>query len=140
MRSELSERLEAAVFMLAGNGPLKDRLAQVFREHLDHVDGKELPEDMQQEFQAMSQAMHCARALPGDSVISASARKLSPVDAERYAGLIVRLWARRLRTLAEATPAMRETLRAVEPTPLAALLSIEAAAPSQRGGARVTRA
>lgn len=154
MRDELLEHLEASVVLLVGHGSLKDRLAQVFREHLDQVDGAELPEDLQGEFQEMTRAMHCARALPGDSVISASARKLSPGDAERYANLIVRMWARRLRGVAEAPVAVpavapavavasavaRETRRAVDPAALAALLTIEAGAPVQRGGARVSRA
>ena len=41
----------------------------------------------------MARVMHGARALPGDSVVRASIRKLSNEEAQRYAGLILRSYA-----------------------------------------------
>jgi hypothetical protein len=46
------------------------------------------------EFQELITALHRERALPGDTVLRASLRKLSTVEAGRYAKLIIRTYAR----------------------------------------------
>jgi hypothetical protein len=106
MESSISHRLEAAVVRLAGDGSLKDRLAAAYGEHLDTISELELPGEVQHEYDQMSKTMHLARALPGDSVVRASVRKLSNEEALRFAALIVRMYALRLQppTRIGATP------------------------------------
>ncbi|HEX9473954.1 MAG TPA: hypothetical protein VF931_07180 [Steroidobacteraceae bacterium] len=126
MDTSLSDRLEAAVLLLAGHGTLKDRLASAFREHLDDIDELELPGEVQAEYAQMSRTMHLARALPGDNVVRASVRKLSSEEALRFSALIVRMHTLRMKSLIAGTkmPArIGATPRAT--TSLVSLLTIE---------------
>ena len=126
MHSAISSQLEAAVLALVGHGALKDRLCTAYCEHLDGVGEQDLPEELQDEFAAMTRVMHGARALPGDSVVRASIRKLSNDEAERYAALIVRLHSLRVQELAATQRTVPRTLSPpLETTPLAALLALE---------------
>jgi hypothetical protein len=89
---DLSARLEAAALSLTGTGPIKDRLCDAYCAHLEDVKATDLPEECGAEFGAMIQALHRARALPGEHVVKASVRKLSNDEARRYAELVVRLY------------------------------------------------
>jgi len=143
MQSALSAQLEAATLGLVGDGTLKDRLCAAFCDHLDDISELDLPEEVQEEFAAMARVMHGARALPGDSVVRASIRKLSNDQAQRYAGLILRTYVLRIRELAatartsprSANPTREDTSR--ESTPLALLLALEN---GTQGGRRPKRA
>jgi hypothetical protein len=138
MHSALSVHLEAAVTALVGNGTLKDRLCTAWCEHLDGLSVHEMPEEAQDEFEALTRVMHGARALPGDSVVRASIRKFSNDEAERCAALILRLYRLRIEELT-ATPRVpaRAASAPRESTPLAALLALEGGA---RSGARAKQA
>ena len=127
MHSALSAQLEAAVLTLVGHGTLKDRLCAAYCDHLDDIREQDLPAEVQAEFSAMSRALHGARALPGDSVVRASVRKLSTEQAQAFAALIVRCYLLRLRELAATPvgPARLGTAARSNPPPLAALLAIE---------------
>ena len=92
MNSALADQLEAAVTALATHGALKDRLSTAYCNHLEDIDLQDLPLEAQQDFAELSKAMHAAHALPGDSIVRASVRKLSNEEAHRYATLIVRLY------------------------------------------------
>jgi hypothetical protein len=139
MQSALSAQLEAATLALVGDGTLKDRLCAAFCDHLDDIAEAELPEEVQEDFAAMARVMHGARALPGDSVVRASIRKLSSEEAQRYAGLILRTYALRIRELAStARTSPRAANAPREGTPLAALLALESGA--SRGGTRPKQA
>jgi hypothetical protein len=59
--------------------------------HVEDIEASELPE-LGAEFEQMMKALHSERALPGDSVVRASVRKLSPNDVRYYAELLVRLY------------------------------------------------
>jgi hypothetical protein len=143
MQSALSAQLEAATLALVGDGTLKDRLCAAFCEHLDDISELDLPEEVQEEFAAMARVMHGARALPGDSVVRASIRKLSNDQAQRYASLILRTYVLRVRELAatartsprSASPTREDASR--ESTPLALLLALEN---GTQGGRRPKRA
>ena len=138
MQSALSAQLEAAALLLVGDGTLKDRLCAAFCDHLDDIVELELPEEVQEEFAAMTRVMHGARALPGDSVLRASIRKLSSEEAQRYAGLILRTYGLRIRELAATARSSPRTASAPpETTPLAALLALEG---GSRGGTRSKQA
>jgi hypothetical protein len=94
LMASLTERLEAAAFALAGQGAIKDRLADAYINHLADLEVRDFPRELRDEFAEFVEAMHRERALPGDSVIKASLRKLSNADASRYATLIVRSYGR----------------------------------------------
>jgi hypothetical protein len=89
---DLSTRLEAAALSMTGPGNIKDRLLDAYSSHLEDVQESDLPGALSGEFAEMSQALHRARALPGDDVVKASVRKLSNDEAKRYAELVVRLY------------------------------------------------
>ena len=129
MDSSLTHKLETAVTLLIGHGALKDRLALAYSDCLEQLDEHELPDEVQDEFSQMTQAMHRARALPGDNIVRASIRKLSNEEAQRYAALVVRIYGLQMADLAAA----RAPVRTVAPrgaTPLAALLGLESVAAS----------
>jgi hypothetical protein len=92
--ASLSEHLEAAAYVLAGSEPLKDRLATAWTKHLATLEARDFPRDVREEFEELFTALHRERALPGDTVLRASLRKLSTVEASRYAKLIIRTYAR----------------------------------------------
>ncbi len=132
MNSALTRKLEAAVTILTGQGALKDRLALAYSDYLEHLDLLELPEETQREFAELSLAMHRARALPGDTIVRASIRKLSNEEAQRYASLAVRMYGLHMADLA----AVQAPLRSAPPrsaTPLAALLALDS--PGMSAGA-----
>jgi len=138
MQSALSTQLQAATLALVGDGTLKDRLCAAFCDHLDDVSELDLPDEVQEEFAAMVRVMHGARALPGDSVVRASIRKLSNEEAQRFAGLILRTYALRISEMAAtARTSPRAASAPLESTPLAALLALES---GSRGGTRPKQA
>src|SRR5258706_7965963 len=92
--ASLSDHLEAAAFVLAGCEPLKERLFIAWTKHLAALEARDFPRDVREEFQELITALQRERALPGDTVLRASLRKLSTVEAGRYAKLIIRTYAR----------------------------------------------
>ena len=90
--ASLSDRLEAAALALAGCEPIKDRLAIAWGKHLADLEARDFPRDVRDEFEAMFLALNRERALPGDTVLKASLRKLSTAEASRYATLIIRTY------------------------------------------------
>jgi len=95
--SYLSERFEVAIFALVGEGPIKQRLAEAYIEHLGDLDSREFPSDLRQDFSALYDALH--RVNPGgkDSCVRASIRKMSAVEADVHAEMIVKLYSELLR-------------------------------------------
>ena len=95
--SYLSERFEVAIFSLVGEGSIKQRLAEAYIEHLGDLDSREFPSDLRQDFSALYSALH--RVNPGgkDSCVRASIRKMSAVEADVHAEMIVKLYSELLR-------------------------------------------
>jgi hypothetical protein len=87
--STAQDCLLAAVTALSGHGALKDRIACAWSAHLDKLDPLLLPETVRAEFILLGALLHSVRALPGDTTVRASVRKLSPVDAEHCSSFIV---------------------------------------------------
>jgi hypothetical protein len=104
MPAHLIDRLEAAVTTLSGNGALKERLCHAYARHLDAIDLEALPPSLRGEFASLANTLHSARALPGDSVVRASVRKLSSEEAERCAALIVRAFTQVAAGVADSAP------------------------------------
>lgn len=92
--SSLSERLEAAAMALSGPEAIKERLHNAWSAHLADLELRDFPREVRDEFSVMIDALGRERALPGDSVLKASLRKMSNAEAAQYAGLIVRTYGR----------------------------------------------
>ncbi len=90
--ASLTERLEAAAYALTGPGTVKERLERAYGTHLADLQPNDFPREFRAEFQQLIDALHRERALPGDTVLKASLRKLSGEQAARYAMLIVRAY------------------------------------------------
>ena len=88
--TDLTARLEAAALLLAGPGPIKERLTDAYS-HLEDLEAADLP-GFGEEFADMIKALHRESPMPGDSVVRASVRKLSSADVRHYAELLVRLY------------------------------------------------
>ncbi len=87
------EQLEGAALSLARSGPIKDRLAEAYRNHLAHVKPEELPEALREEFRACHDALTRERPLRGEDAVRATVRKMSATQADELACSVVRLFA-----------------------------------------------
>jgi hypothetical protein len=125
----LTDRLESAAVCLAGPGTIKDRLIEAYGKCLADLTEEDFPKELRSDFAELVRALHRERALPGESIVRASVRKLSPEEARHYTTLIVRAYG----TLAgnASAPAAATRMSA----PLARLLAADAAAPVVRAAA-----
>jgi hypothetical protein len=123
----LTDRLESAAVCLAGPGTIKDRLIEAYGKCLADLTEDDLPSELRADFAELVRALHRERALPGESVVRASVRKLSPED--RYTTLIVRAYGTLAGSRAEVASPVRMS------APLVRLLAGDAAAPAARATA-----
>ncbi len=86
------EHLWRAAQVLVGPGPVKQRLCEAYMKHVQHVDARELPRELQPDYAALSDAVHCARAAGGLGTVEATIRKMSEADATRLAANMLRLY------------------------------------------------
>ena len=104
------EQLEGAALSLVRSGPIKERLADAFRNHLALVNAEELPDALREEFRACHDALTRERPLRGEDAVRATVRKMSNQQADDVACSVVRLFAAMAREApretALATPAM----------------------------------
>jgi hypothetical protein len=104
------ERLRDAVVVLAGGGPIKQRLADAYQAHLRELDPEELPRELRAAYLAVVAALQSAPRTGSLDVVSASVRKMSEADAAGHSQAVVRIFA----DLQEPTPQVRAgRLRAV---------------------------
>jgi len=61
------EQLEGAALSLARSGPIKERLADAYRNHLALVNAEELPDALREEFRACHDALTRQRPLRGET-------------------------------------------------------------------------
>jgi hypothetical protein len=90
--ASLSAKLEAAAIILAGNEAIKDRLYRAWSLQLSDLQARDFPREMRDDFKAMQEALSREHALPGDTVLKASLRKLSLAETSRFATIIVRAY------------------------------------------------
>jgi len=86
------EQLEGAALSLARSGPIKDRLADAYRNHLAFVRVEELPDALREEFRACHDALTRERPLRGEDAVRATVRKMSSNEADELACSVVRLF------------------------------------------------
>ncbi|TLY73371.1 MAG: hypothetical protein E6K43_11015 [Gammaproteobacteria bacterium] len=120
------EQLESAALSLARSAPIKERLADAYRNHLALVNADELPAALRAEFRACHDALTRERPLRGEDAVRATVRKMSGQQADEVACSVVRLFA------ALARQAAAEAALAAPQMPDAALAN-------GSGGARVLR-
>jgi hypothetical protein len=103
------DRFHGAALLLAGAGPVKQRLADAFRTHLVELDVEELPRELRAEFRSLSALLTSGRAVGGSSVIDATVRKLSEVQAAAYSGRLIGMYGQLAQSKAHAqrAPALR---------------------------------
>jgi hypothetical protein len=87
------EQLEGAALSLARSGPIKDRLADAYRNHLAFVRVEDLPEVLREEFRTCHDALTRERPLRGEDAVRATVRKMSGSEADELACTVVRLFA-----------------------------------------------
>lgn len=123
------EQLEGAALSLARSGPIKDRLAEAYRNHLALVNTEELPVGLRADFHACHDALTRERPLRGEDAVRATVRKLSSHEADELACNVVRLFAAMVRESAResARESMREAARDALPAAAQALVNGAAA-------------
>jgi hypothetical protein len=98
------ERLQGATLSLARSAPIKERLADAFRNHLALIEEDELPSELREEFRTLSHEVTRERPLlRGEDALRATVRKLSCDEAEAIASRVVHLFGDLSRTQAVNT-------------------------------------
>ena len=85
-------RLHAATLELTKGTSLKQRLASAFSKHLCRLDPTDLPTELRSEFTELVRGLESVRPLPGESAVQATVRKMSGMEADRFAARIVGLF------------------------------------------------
>lgn len=91
------DRFVAAVSVLCGHGNIKQRLVSAFLDNLEPIENDELPIAVQQAFIDLKSHMSRVAPLNGEGHIRASVRKMSIVEADECAQMIVELFAQMMR-------------------------------------------
>ena len=82
----------AALRVLVGTGPVKQRLVDAYRHHLASLREHELPDAVRDSFIALRAAMHEAPATGGLTAPEASVRKMSEKDAAEHAARLLEMF------------------------------------------------
>ena len=101
------DRFYSAVKVLAGHGPIKQRLTKAFENNLAEIDDVELPHAVKQSFAKLRKVMSQVDPLNGEGAICASVRKMSVEEADECAHQMIRIYADMIRhedDLQEALP------------------------------------
>lgn len=90
--SQIVERFEAAVAVLIADGPVKQRLASAYAEHLEDLQQLDLPVEGGSQFGDLHAALHRVRPVGKESCVKASVQKMSATEAGWHAQTILRLY------------------------------------------------
>lgn len=92
---------EAATVSLTRAAPIKDRLADAYRNYLAYVHEEDLPADVCEEFRALTDTLtRVSPELRGDDSLRATVRKMSNNDAASAASAVVRMFGSVSRSIA----------------------------------------
>lgn len=83
--------LREAACALSGDGPIKERLLKAWSQWLAELDPATLPDDLLAVHSSLQCSLQCARALPGETAVRASIRKMSGAEAAHHAALVIDL-------------------------------------------------
>jgi hypothetical protein len=107
---------EAATVSLTRAAPIKDRIADAYRNYLVYIHEEDLPTDVCEEFRALTDTLtHVGPELRGDDPLRATIRKMSNSDAEIAASAVVRMFGAVSRAMA-AVPREREAAPQINTT------------------------
>ena len=97
--STVMEQMQLAALALACAGPIKDRLASAYRDHLAAIESADLPRDLADDLIAVRRAMVRERPLcRSEDAVQATVRKMSNDEASRHAAAVVKIFAGVART------------------------------------------
>ncbi len=82
----------AAVSVLVGHGNIKQRLIQAFEENLAGIETDELPVALKQPFADLRKMMSGVDPLNGEGRIRATVRKMSVIEADECAQVMIDLY------------------------------------------------
>ena len=85
-------RFYTAVSVLAGHGPIKQRLIQAYEDSLAIIEDDEMPIALRQSFADLRLMMNQVDPLNGEGPICASVRKMSVEEADACARRIIDLY------------------------------------------------
>jgi hypothetical protein len=101
------DKFQGATLSLARSGSIKDRLSEAYRNYLADISEDELPREIRDEFRSVSLSLNRERPmLRGEDAVRATIRKMSNEEADRLAGVVVRMFAEIPRA---TSPAARHT-------------------------------
>jgi hypothetical protein len=95
--SRVYDRLESATLLLTRSGGIKERLEGAWRQCLATVEAEDVPRDVRLQFIELTAQIQRERPLRGEDAVRATIRKMSNEEAERHAGVIVRMFCRMTR-------------------------------------------
>ncbi len=102
--SPLAQKFADAVAALVGDGPVKQRLASAYTQHLADLSESDFPLGARRDFAALQAAMTRVNPVGNETRVRASVQKMSPADASGHAATIVKLYVELLGTLDRAEP------------------------------------
>ncbi len=109
----VTERFEGAVFTLVGDGPVKQRLAQAYADHLAGVRSDDLPAPVSEAFSDLRSALERVGPCGNETRAEASVRKMSYHEAGVHAGTVFRIF-RELARVTARGESVKESLRVVD--------------------------
>ena len=84
---------EAATVSLTKAAPIKDRIADAYKNYLVYIHEEDLPNDVCEDFRALTDTLtRIGPELRGDDPVRATIRKMSNSDAEIAASAVVRMF------------------------------------------------
>lgn len=92
--SRVYDRLESATLLLTRSGAIKERLEAAWRQCLANIEADDVPHEVRLQFLELAAQIQRERPLRGEDAVRATIRKMSNDEAERHAGLIVRMFCR----------------------------------------------
>lgn len=115
------DRFFAAVSVMAGDGPVKQRLVRAYEDYLQHIEESFLPAEARESFAELKRMMRSVAPLNGEGPIRATVRKMSAQDAAQCGQLMLELLTVLIRSAAKGQGARKPEV-ADEPPAVPAFL------------------
>jgi hypothetical protein len=90
-----------AILELVRSAPIKQRLVSAYRRHLASVTQDQLPGEVRDAFEQVLRYLNGVRPLPSEDAVTASVRKMSNLEADECASLIVEIFGLMCRSYAD---------------------------------------
>jgi hypothetical protein len=91
--TEIWDQFRSASMALVGPGPVKQRLCEAYLKHLRTIAAADPPRELQAEYAALAEALHCSGAVGGLNGVEVTVRKMSEAEAAREAARILGIFA-----------------------------------------------